>query len=43
LGCGGIIDIQKGRYRGIQGHKPEYETIGAFGGLLLHDNLDAII
>ena len=25
LGCGGIIDIQKGRYKGIQGHKPEYE------------------
>lgn len=43
LGCGGIIDIQKGRYRGTQGHKPEYETLGAFGGLILHDDLDAII
>jgi aldehyde:ferredoxin oxidoreductase len=43
LGCGGIIDIQKGRYKGVQGHKPEYETLGAFGGLILHDNLDAII
>ncbi|MGD9302255.1 MAG: aldehyde ferredoxin oxidoreductase N-terminal domain-containing protein, partial [Desulfobacterales bacterium] len=43
LACGGIIDIRNGRYRGTQGHKPEYETLGAFGGLLLHDDLDAII
>ncbi|MEA2008458.1 MAG: aldehyde ferredoxin oxidoreductase family protein [Chloroflexota bacterium] len=43
LACGGIIDIKKGRYQGEKGHKPEYETLGAFGGLLLHDNLDAII
>jgi len=43
LACGGIIDIKKGRYRGTEGHKPEYETLGSFGGLLLHDDLDAII
>jgi aldehyde:ferredoxin oxidoreductase len=43
LGCGGIIDIQKGKYKGMEGHKPEYESLGAFGGLILHDNLDAII
>jgi aldehyde:ferredoxin oxidoreductase len=43
LACGGIIDIRKGRYNGTEGHKPEYETLGAFGGLLLHDDLDAII
>lgn len=43
LGCGGIIDIEKGRYRGTTGHKPEYETLGAFGGLLLHNDLDVII
>lgn len=43
LGCGGIIDIKKGKYQGTEGHKPEYETLGAFGGLLLHDDLDAII
>jgi aldehyde:ferredoxin oxidoreductase len=43
LACGGIIDIKKGRYQGTSGHKPEYETLGAFGGLLLHDDLDAII
>jgi aldehyde:ferredoxin oxidoreductase len=43
LACGGIINIEKGRYRGLEGHKPEYETLAAFGGLILHDNLDAII
>ena len=43
LACGGIIDIKKERYRGTERHKPEYETLGAFGGLLLHDDLDAII
>jgi len=43
LACGGIIDIKKGRYSGTDGHKPEYETLASFGGLLLHDDLDAII
>jgi len=43
LGCGGIIDIKTGRYQGTEGHQPEYETLGSFGGLLLHDDLDAII
>lgn len=43
LGCGGIIDVKKGRFSGVTGHKPEYETLGAFGGLLLNDDLDSII
>ena len=43
LGCGGIVDMKKGRYAGTEGHKPEYETLAAFGGLLLHDDLDAIM
>lgn len=43
LACGGIINIEAGRYQGMEGHKPEYETLAAFGGLILHDNLDAII
>lgn len=43
LGCGGIIDIEKGRFKGQRGHKPEYETIGAFGGMLLQDDFDAIV
>jgi aldehyde:ferredoxin oxidoreductase len=43
LGCGGIMDLPKGRFEGSEGHKPEYETLAAFGGLLLHDNLEAIM
>jgi aldehyde:ferredoxin oxidoreductase len=43
LACGGMVDIDKGRYRGTAGHKPEYETLGSFGGLLLNDDLDVII
>jgi aldehyde:ferredoxin oxidoreductase len=43
LGCGGIIHIEQGRYQGLEGRKPEYESLNAFGGLILHDNLDAII
>lgn len=43
LGCGGIIDIEKGKYKGTEGHKPEYETLSSFGGLLLNDDLHSII
>jgi aldehyde:ferredoxin oxidoreductase len=43
LACGGIMDIKKGRYKGTEGHKPEYETFASLGGLLLQDDLDAII
>jgi len=43
LGCGGIIDIRAGRYQGTTGHKPEYETMAAFGGLIMNNNLEAII
>ncbi|MCP4694373.1 MAG: hypothetical protein GY859_40460, partial [Desulfobacterales bacterium] len=43
LGCGGVVDIKKGRFKGEKGHKPEYETIGAFGGMLLQDDFDAIV
>lgn len=43
LGCGGIIEIEKGLYKGSEGHKPEYETIGAFGGMLLQNDFDAIV
>jgi aldehyde:ferredoxin oxidoreductase len=43
LGCGGIVNIEKGHFRGATGHQPEYETLGSFGGLLLNDDLDTII
>lgn len=43
MGCGGIIDIKTGAYQGTEGHKPEYETLASFGGLLMHNDLEAII
>jgi aldehyde:ferredoxin oxidoreductase len=43
MACGGIIEIKKGRYGGTLGHKPEYETLCSFGGLVLHDDLDTIV
>ena len=37
LGCGGICELN-----GRETHKPEYETMSAFGSLLLHNDLDVI-
>jgi len=42
LGCGGIIDVPDGPYRG-EGTKPEYETLAAFGSLCLNNDLSAIV
>ncbi len=43
LGCGAIFNIQEGRYKGTEGHRPEYETLCGFGTLLLNDDPDSII
>lgn len=43
LGCGGIMNIENGRYKGTTGHKPEYETLCSFGGLMLHDDYDTVM
>lgn len=43
LGCGGKVEVTSGQYQGLEGHKPEYETIAGFGGLVLNDDLNAII
>jgi aldehyde:ferredoxin oxidoreductase len=39
LGCGGVIRLPGGR----TGHRPEYETLAAFGPTLLNDNLDVVV
>jgi aldehyde:ferredoxin oxidoreductase len=39
LGCGGICSFD---IDGKETHKPEYETVMAFGGLLLNSDLDSI-
>ncbi len=38
VGCGGIV-----KRHGEESHKVEYETLGAFGTMLLNDDLDSII
>jgi aldehyde:ferredoxin oxidoreductase len=42
LGCGGHVRVQEGPYA-VEGHKPEYETLAAFGTMTLVDDVEAII
>lgn len=41
IACGGQVKVPSGPYSG-EGHKPEYETLGAFGTMCLNDNLESI-
>jgi len=44
VACGGEMTASTGRYSYPEGvHKPEYETLAAFGTMCLNDNLDSII
>ncbi len=43
ISCGGICEVSTGKYPVGEVHKPEYETIGAFGPLCLCDDVEAII
>ena len=44
LGCGGKLNIRGRKYAGFdETHKPEYETIEAFGPLLMNWSLDSIL
>lgn len=42
LGCGGHMKVKEGPYA-VEGHKPEYETLAAFGTMTLVDDVEAII
>jgi aldehyde:ferredoxin oxidoreductase len=43
IGCGGICDVKNiDGIKGEESHKPEYETINAFGPLLLNSNLESL-
>jgi len=41
VGCGGIVEIQNNER--IVSHKPEYETLAAFGSNCLNDDLHSIV
>jgi aldehyde:ferredoxin oxidoreductase len=44
ISCGGHMKAGTGEYKYRAGaHKPEYETLGAFGTTCLNDNLESII
>jgi aldehyde:ferredoxin oxidoreductase len=42
LACGGHVKIEEGPYAVESAHKPEYETLAAFGSMCLNDSLAAI-
>jgi aldehyde:ferredoxin oxidoreductase len=41
IACGGLTEVVGGPYASDT-HKPEYETLGAFGTMCLNDNLESI-
>ena len=41
IGCGGETVVDNGDYKSTT-HKPEYETLGAFGTMCLNDDLESI-
>ncbi|MBN2473006.1 MAG: aldehyde ferredoxin oxidoreductase family protein [Pirellulales bacterium] len=41
MACGGLTRVEEGEFAG-EGHKPEYETLGAFGSMCLNDDLASI-
>ncbi|MFZ0448544.1 MAG: aldehyde ferredoxin oxidoreductase family protein [Desulfatiglandaceae bacterium] len=42
LRCGGIVSVKQGPHAIEEMHKPEYETLCAFGSLLLNDDIFSI-
>ncbi|MBC7343692.1 MAG: aldehyde ferredoxin oxidoreductase family protein [Clostridia bacterium] len=43
LGCGAIIKMDNPKYPIPEAHRPEYETLSAFGPNILNDNLESIM
>ena len=43
IACGGIFNVDGGKYPVGETHKPEYETIGAFGTMCMCDDFESII
>lgn len=42
VNCGGIVSVKEGPYA-TEGRKPEYETIAAFGTMLMNQSAESII
>jgi aldehyde:ferredoxin oxidoreductase len=43
VGCGSILDMESGKYSVRDGHKPEYESLAAFGPMCLNDDMESLI
>lgn len=43
LACGKSVRVQQGRHQGLKLEGPEYETIYAFGGLCMIDEIEEIV
>lgn len=43
IACGGIVSVPEGPYPFPDSHKPEYETMAAFGPLVLNDDLLSVM
>ena len=43
LGCGAAYDVKDGSYPVGKTHRPEYETVGAFGGMLLNEEHEVVL
>jgi aldehyde:ferredoxin oxidoreductase len=38
-----LLEVEEGDYASEEQHRPEYETLGSFGGMILNDSAEAII
>jgi aldehyde:ferredoxin oxidoreductase len=43
IACGGWMEVNAGKYAVKRAHKPEYESLAAFGPNLLNDNTESLI
>lgn len=43
VGCGRDVEIKEGRWAGVSGAGPEYETLGMLGGACMVEDLEAIV
>lgn len=43
VGCGRDVEIKEGRWAGVSGAGPEYETLGMLGGSCMVGDLEAIV
>ncbi len=43
VGCWKVVKISSGKYAGVEGRAPEYETAASLGALLLNDDPESLI